>query len=54
MEYEVTIVETEKYTVRVDANTECDAIAKAFDRRYSWTYASDGDTYEVSAKEVDA
>lgn len=54
MEYEVTIVETEKYTVRVDAGTECDAIAKAFDRQYSWTYASDGDTYEVSAKEVDA
>lgn len=52
-EYKVTIEITEKYTVKVEAGTESDAIAKAFDNRYRWVYQCDTDSYKVKAEVVD-
>ena len=51
-EYKVTIKITEKYTVKVEARTESDAIAKAFDNRYGWVYQYDTDLYKVKAEVV--
>lgn len=50
--YVVTIKMTEKYTAKVEADTESDAIAKAFDNRYGWVYQCDTDSYKVKAEVV--
>jgi hypothetical protein len=53
-EYVVTIKVTEKYTVKVEAGTEIDAIAKAFNNRFEWTYQCDTESYKVKAEVVGA
>ena len=49
-EYNVTIEVIEKYTIKVEARTECDAIAKAFDDEFSWVYQYDAGVYNVKAE----
>lgn len=51
-EYIVTIELTEKYKVRLEADTENGAIAKAFDYRYLWSYQCNADLYKVKVEAV--
>lgn len=49
-DYKVTIKITEKYTVKVEACTESDAIAYAFENRYKWVHQYDTGSYKVKAE----